>query len=635
MTRTFGLERHFMRPGPEGAPRKIGRAMLKRIVSYFKPYRLRCAVILLCIAAASSLSVLPPFCVKLIIDRAIPNADTRELGFLCCAIVGLALTAGLLGVLQQTLAARVGQSIIYDIRKGLYRRLQGMSLRFYTSTRSGEIVSRINNDVNAVQGVTTGTLVMIASNVATLAATSIALFSMNWRLALIAVSIVPGFYLPSKIVGGIRRRLSVQSQESQASLLVFLTERLHVGGSILTHIFGQKEADARGFDERSARVRELSVRQTVVGRWLFMILSVFSAAGPALMYWFGGLQAIRGEMKVGLIVAFAALLGQLYRPLVQLTTVYVDIQAAFGVFERIFEYLDLPPDVEDKPVPTPLPRAAGRIEFDRVGFSYPPPLPVFAAANGDPPETESKDRFALRDVSFEVLPGEQVALVGPSGAGKTTLTYLVPRFYDPDQGRITLDGHDLRDLGQEELRRHLGIVTQETFLFHASIRENLLYARPEATEAETVEACRAANIHDFIAALPEKYDTLVGERGFRLSGGEKQRLSIARALLKDPSILILDEATSSLDATSEHLIQTALEKLLRNRTSLIIAHRLSTILRSDKIVVLNAGRVVEVGSHSDLLAHHGLYASLFELQFGKVLDLAGERNGGRRQFAGA
>jgi len=625
LTRTYGLQRHFTKARLEGPGPEISRTQLKRISRYFRPYWLQWAVVLVCIAVTAGLNVLPPFCVGLILDRAIPNGDTGLLGLLAGAMVGLAIAAGLIGVLQQSLTVRAGQSIMFDLRNELYRHLQRMSLPFYTSTRSGEIVSRINNDVNAVQGVATGTLVAIASNVATLVATSVALFSMNWKLTLLAVIVVPAFYLPSKVVGGIRRRLSAETQQAQASVLAFLNERLHVGGCLLTNIFGQRASDARAFSEKNALVRDLRIKQTVVGRWLFMILSVFSAMGPALIYWYGGYQVIREELTPGLLVAFAALLTLLYRPLMQLASVYVDIQASFAVFERIFEYLDLEPDVRDKLKPMTLESTRGQIVFDRVGFSYPPPVRMSAEDNEAPPNAETKEPFALRDVSFEISPGERVALVGPSGAGKTTITYLVPRFYDPDEGRITLDGRDLRDLGQEDLRRQIGMVTQETFLFHTSIRENLLYAKSDASDSEMVEACRAANIHDFIAALPEGYHTVVGERGFRLSGGEKQRLSIARALLKDPSILILDEATSNLDATSEHLIQEALEKLLRGRTSLIIAHRLSTILSSDKIVVMAAGRVVETGSHRELLERGGLYAELFEQQFGKVLELNGER----------
>ncbi|MFA6133478.1 MAG: ABC transporter ATP-binding protein [Phycisphaerae bacterium] len=632
ITRTYGLQDNFSRGGPEGSPPRISRLELRRVLGYLKPYWRQWGLILACIGAASGLSVLPALCAKVIIDRAIPSADSNLLALMAGAMVGLAVVSGLIGVLQQTLAARTGQSVMFDLRNELYLHLQKMSLRFYTTTRSGEIVSRINNDVNAVQGVATGTLVSIANNIMLLTATSITLLSMNWRLTLLAVAVVPAFYLPSKIVGGIRRRLSTQTQDAQASLLAFLNERLHVGGTLLTNIFGQRQADARSFHQVSDCVRRLNVRQTVVGRWLFMILSVFSAMGPALIYWYGGGQVIADAltpgpkaMTLGTVVAFAALLTLLYRPLMQLATVYVDIQGAIGVFDRIFEYLDMKADVEDKPQALALQQVEGHVVFENVGFCYPRPAGEIPDEDADASDAESKTRFALREMSFEIRPGQRVALVGPSGAGKTTVTYLLPRFYDPDEGRILLDGRDLRDLSQESLRQHIGMVTQETFLFHASIRENLLYAKPTASEEEMADACRAANIHEFITALSDGYDTLVGERGFRLSGGEKQRLSIARALLKNPSILILDEATSNLDATSEYLIQMALEKLLEGRTSLIIAHRLSTILSCDRIVVMDSGRVVEQGRHGELLARRGLYARLFRQQFARVLELNGDR----------
>lgn len=623
LTRTYGLQNHFTKERPNGPSPRLSRAELRRIGRYFARYWVQWAVVCACIAITASLNVLPPFCVGRILDRAIPNGDLTLLTLLASAMVALAIATGLVGVLQQSLTARAGQNIMFDLRNQLFRHLQQLPIHFYTATCSGEIVARINNDVNAVQGVATGTLVAIANNAATLAATAVALLSMNWRLALLAVVVVPAFYLPSKIIGAIRRRLSAETQETQASLLAFMQERLHVSGAILARVFGQSASDAEAFSEQTARVRELSVRQAIVGRWLFMILSVFSAMGPALIFWYGGYQVIRQQLTLGQLVAFAALLTLLYRPVVQLASVYVDIQAAVAVFDRIFEYLDLVPDPRDKPRARTLERTGGHVAFEDVSFAYPsaPRVPG-PGENSEAPEAELPKPFALHGVSLEIAPGQQVALVGPSGSGKTTVTLLLLRFYDPDTGRITLDGHDLRDLAQESLRQHIGVVTQETFLFHTSLRENLLYAKPDATEGEMVAACRAANIHDFIAALPEGYDTIVGERGFRLSGGEKQRVAIARALLKNPPILVLDEATSSLDTASEALIQAALQELLRGRTSLIIAHRLSTILRSDRILVLDAGRVVEQGTHRELLARGGHYAELFHKQFAGALPLA-------------
>lgn len=615
--RTYGLQRSFGKEKPEHGVDKQ-RTTVRRIAACFKPYWFRWLLVVVCILVSSGLSVLPPFCVAGIVDVAIPEERPRLLLALAGAMVGLAVLTGLISVLQQTLTAKVGQGILHDLRTRMFDHLQGMSLAFFMTNRSGEILSRLNNDVNAAQGVATGTLVGIISNLATLVATSTALFSMNPRLTLLAVAVVPAFHLPSMVVGKIRRRLSGQAQERQAELLGFMGERLHVAGITLTRIFGQREADARAFSSHSARVRDLNVRQTVVGRWLFMILSVFSALGPALIFWYGGHQVMAGALSVGQLIAFAALLTLLYRPLMQLATVYVDIQGAFAVFDRIFEYLDMEPGLPVSNNPILPDRVQGRIEFENVVFHYPtaaPPGRERDSSDGEPP----RPRAALLGLDLLIEPGERVALVGRSGAGKSTLTLLVPRFYDPTVGRVTLDGHNLRDYDPESLRKHIGMVTQETFLFHDTLRMNLLYARPEATEEEMVAACRAANVHDFIAGLPDGYDTLVGERGFRLSGGEKQRVSIARALLKDPAILILDEATSSLDATSEALVQSALETLLRGRTSLVIAHRLSTVLGADKIVVMDGGRVEDVGPHAELLTRDGLYRELFEQQFRHVL----------------
>jgi ATP-binding cassette subfamily B protein len=608
--RSYGLHHDFEK-GDSKPRARLPRGTLRRITSYFKPYALSWALILVCILLSAGLAVLSPFCVAGIVDNAIPKRDGSLLALLAGAMVGLAVLTGLIGVLQQSLTARVGQGIMFDLRQQLFCHLQRMSLHFFMTHRSGEIISRINNDVGAVQGVATGTLVGILSNVAGLVATAAALLSMNVPLTLLAVVVVPAFYLPSRIVGRIRHRLSAQTQESQSELLGFMGERLHSSGTMLTLIFGQRASDAALFARLSAKVRDLQVRQTVVGRWLFVILSVFSALGPALVFWYGGMQVMDGALSVGQLIAFAALLTLLYRPLMQLATVYVDIQGAFAVFERIFEYLDLVPGVQAPPNPLPLPARRGHLRFEGVRFQYPRPASLI--------DETSDIRPALRDVHFEIKPGQRVALVGLSGAGKSTITYLVPRFYDPGEGRITLDGHDLRALDPDQLRAHIGMVTQETFLFHDTLRANLLYARPDASEAQIIDACRAANIHDFISGLPEGYDTLVGERGFRLSGGEKQRVSIARALLKDPAILILDEATSSLDANSEFLIQEALETLLKGRTSLVIAHRLSTILGADRILVMDAGEIVDSGRHDELLQRDGLYQRLFQQQFRHVL----------------
>jgi ATP-binding cassette subfamily B protein len=616
MQRTFGLQSHASAGG--GPTEPITRARLGRVARYFRPYWLQWVAIFLCLGATAGLGVLPPLCVRGILDHAIPDKNAQLLHLMVGAIVALTVVSGFIGVLQSYLNARVGQAIMFDLRNQLYQHLQRQSLGFYTTTRAGEIVSRLNNDVGAVQEVAGGTLVQIATNVLTLAATLAVVFSMNPWLALLAIGIVPTFYLPTRLVGRIRRRLSQRTQEQQAELVTFMEERLNIGGMLLAKIFGQAEAEADQFAERNREVMDLNVKQAMAGRWLFMCLAIFSVVGPAAIYLYGGHQAIRSEISIGTLIAFVAYLTNLYRPIGQLASVYVSVQGGLAVFERIFEYLDRQPDVEDRPGVAALAESRGEIRLEGVSFRYPrPPEPV----RGDNGEAEAPPEapWALREVSFGILPGQQVALVGPSGAGKTTITYLLPRFYDPTEGRVLLDGHDLRDVAQDSLRAHFGVVTQDTFLFHTTIRENLLYARPGADEPLMIAAARSANIHDFIVGLPDGYDTVVGERGFRLSGGEKQRLAIARALLKDPRILILDEATSHLDATSEYLIQQAMATLLQGRTAVIIAHRLSTVLKADRIIVLDRGRVVETGSHAELLQQGGLYATLFEQQFGAAI----------------
>ncbi len=625
MGRSFGLHRHY-RFNDDIPPVDITREQLKRVLKYFTPYWPQWIAILLCLAAMSGLSVIPPLLVRGILDDAIPEGDTRLLHWLVGGIVGITIVSGLINVLQSWLSSTVGQGIMHDLRNALYRHLQDQSLGFYTTERAGEIVSRINNDVGAVNQVASRTIVDIARNFFTLIATLIAMFSLSPWLAVLAIAVVPLFYLPTRVVGRIRHRLSRQTQERYAELVAFMQERLNIGGMMLANIFGQVGPDADQFAERSADVADLNVKQRMAGRWLFMVLSVISVAGPALIYLIGGHQAIRGDLSIGTLIAFVAYLTNLYRPVGQLANVYVNLQGALAVFERIFDYLDRTPEVQDREDATELDEVRGDIALEDVTFEYPRPPYLLHLKDVDEAAVR-ESRTALREVSFEIRAGQRVALVGPSGAGKTTVTYLLPRFYDPTEGRILLDGHDLRDVTQTSLRQHFGVVTQDTFLFHTTVRENLLYARPAATEEEMFAAAKSANIHDFIADLPEGYDTVVGERGFRLSGGEKQRLAIARALLKDPDILILDEATSHLDATSEHLIQEALEVLLEGRTSVIIAHRLSTILNADQIVVMDQGRVVEVGRHAELLRNDGLYADLFDRQFGDAIDQAGTADG--------
>ena len=592
-------------------------AQIRRMVSYLRPYSVKVAGILACIAALAGVALLPPLVVKTIIDDALRNGDVPLLNWMCAALLAVPLLSGLIQVMQQYLNNLIGQSIMSDLRYQLYEHLQKQSLRFYTVTQTGQIMSRVNNDVSGVQRVVTETLANLVRDVTTVSFTLITIFFLDWRLAILAVVILPTIILPMRRVGRFRNRVARQTQEKQGEVSAFLQERLGISGFLLARVFGRQMDELTRFKQLNTELMRLQIRSNMVGRWFFMFVGVVSAVGPAAVYWYGGRQVIEGSISVGTIVAFVAYLGSLYRPISQLANIYVDIQGALAIFDRIFEYLDLVPDVQERPGAMVLGRAEGRIGFEGVHFTYPPPPPP---PPGVEPPPQRPPRPALEDVSFTIQPGQLVALVGHSGAGKTTATYLIPRFYDPDEGRVTLDGHDLRDVTLDSLSAQFGIVTQESFLFHDTLRNNLLYARPHASEEELVAACRAANIHELIVSLPEGYETVVGERGFRLSGGEKQRMSIARAILKDPRILILDEATSSLDSTSEALIQDALEEVMKGRTSVVIAHRLSTVLAADKILVFEGGKVVEEGTHGELLEVDGVYAELYRIQFRDAVE---------------
>jgi len=605
MGRTYGMG--HAKPPDENQPRiALERSLLRRILGYFLPYRAASLLVLLCIGVTRVLDLASPLLVRALIDKAIPGRDLRLLNLLLLGLVGLPLVTGLIGVLQNYWHLVISQGLMIDLRLALYRHLQRMSLRFYATTRAGEILSRVNNDTAGVSQIVLSTFLGVATNLITVVATAAVLFSMDGRLALLACAIVPLFILPIRRIGAIRHRLSRETQEKQSELQAVTQDVVNIGGFLLMKLFGRADYEARRFSESNQKVLGLQLRQAMVGRWLFLFLGVIAAAGPAMIYWYGGRRLIQGNaestgLTIGTIIAFVAYLSNLYRPVAQLANIYVDLQGALAIFTRIFEYLDLKPEVADKPGARPLPAVRGEIRFDAVSFAY-----------------RDDQRPAVNAVSFVIPPGRLAALVGPSGAGKSTITYLVPRFYDPQAGRILIDGHDLREVAQDSLAAQIGMVTQETFLFHATVRENLLYARPDATTPQLEAAARAAAIHDFIASLPDGYDTLVGERGFKLSGGEKQRISIARAILKDPRILILDEATSALDSQSEAAIQAALGPLMKGRTSLVIAHRLSTVLAADLILVLNKGALVEHGTHAELLAQGGLYSQLYETQFRKA-----------------
>jgi ATP-binding cassette subfamily B protein len=604
----------------------MDRTLLRRVFGYAAAYRLQIAVVVVTIFAISILTALQPLVVRDLLDRAIPNKDLGLVTWFGLALVGIALGNGVIGVAQRWASASMGEGIIFDLRRELYGHLQRMSLGFFTATRTGEVMSRLNNDVVGAQQAVTGTFVTLLANVVSTAIVLFAMASIEWRLTLLAVAILPFFITASRRVGRLLRRVRREQMEHNAAMTGHMQETLNVSGALLVKLFGRTRREDDRFAVNAGRVRDLGVRQATIGRWFFMALGVMSAFGTAMVYWLGSVMVIDDTISSGDLVALALYLGSLYGPLSGLSNARVELATSLVSFERVFEVLDMPRDITDPPDPVPITDLSGRVELDDVWFSY---------GNGggrgleavkrytwhgvtdgpDAPAAATSETWALEGVSLAVSPGELVALVGPSGAGKTTTTYLVPRLYDVGRGRVLLDGHDVRRLSLDTLAAGIGVVTQETYLFHDTIGANLRYARPEATEDEIRAAARAANIDELIESLPDGYDTIVGERGYRLSGGEKQRIAIARVILKDPKILILDEATSHLDARSEALIQQALEHVMQGRTSLVIAHRLSTVLSADRIVVIDGGKVVDVGTHPELLARDGLYAELYRTQF--------------------
>jgi ATP-binding cassette subfamily B protein len=612
-----------------GKKLQVDRLLVQRVLTYARPYLKYVGLVLLMIILTSLVELVPPLLYRDLIDNVIPNQDFKRLTWLAIGMIGIPLLSGLIGTAERYLSARAGEGIIYDLRLEMYAHLQRMSLRFFTMTKSGEIVSRFNNDVVGAQDAIVGTIPNILTNVITLVSTLVIMISIEWRLALLSIAVLPLFLLPARRVARVFREIRRKAMEFNSDMSSIISETLSINGALLTKTFGSREYELERFEEVSRNVRDTGVRRAMVGRWFFLGLGLSGAIGTALIYWSGGYLVLTGSLTVGTIVAFAAYLGRLYGPISSLTNVQVEFATSMVSFERVFEYLDLPVEIQDREGAVELKDIQGRIRFENVSFSY---LPSINESNMDgngrgkssiislidqEAEILPERKWALRNVDFEIEPGQLVALVGRSGAGKTTVTYLLPRLYDPVEGRILLDGRDLRDFTLESLTRQIGVVTQETYLFHDTIRANLQYARQSATQREIERACQAAHIHDFISGLPEGYDTVVGERGYRLSGGEKQRLAIARVILKDPRILILDEATSHLDSQNEELVQAALAPLFADRTSLVIAHRLSTILAADLILVLDEGRLVEKGTHEELLSRNGLYARLYETQFRK------------------
>jgi ATP-binding cassette subfamily B protein len=579
-------------------PKVKRRVDWKRMGALFAPYWRQQATVLACIVTVSAFGLVPGFITAQIIDSAIPHRNLRELAIDVGIILASALFAAGVGVLQGYLNSVVGEGIMRDIRTSLVAHLHRMPLPFFTGTKTGEIMNRVSNDVDNVDNVVTGTLTTIVTNVMLIATTLVAMFLWNWRLALLSIAIVPLMVFPLGPVGRRMYQIRKSTREKRDEIESITQETLSISGITLIKSFAREAYERARFYKVGTRLMQLEIDLAMVGRWFLASVTAMVVVGPALVWFGGGWFAIASSLKVGVIVAFVSFIqGRLYGPAAALAGIQVQIVSALAVFERIFDYLDMTPEEYDPPGAIVLPHVTGDITFENVVFAY------------------DVGRDVLKGVSFEARPGEVVAFVGPSGAGKTTITQLVPRFYDPQSGRVCVDGHDLRTVTLESLRRDIGIVTQETYLFHDTVAANLRYGKPDATDAELEAAARAANIADFIASLPKGYETVVGERGHKLSGGERQRLAIARVLLKDPQILILDEATSSLDYENEAAIQRALELVMRGRTSLVIAHRLSTVLAADVIFVIDEGRIVESGRHATLLARGGLYSRLYRTQF--------------------
>jgi ATP-binding cassette subfamily B protein len=573
------------------------KADWRRIRAFFVPYWRQEALVLTCIIIGSLLGLLPPLFTKWLIDDAIPHHELSGVAFNVGGMVVSAVAAGVIGVYQGYLNSFVGEGIMRDIRTSLVAHLHRMSLSFFTNTKTGEIMNRVSSDVDNVDSVVTGTLVSIVTNVAMIATTLVTIFVLDWRLALIALAVVPLMILPLGPVGRRMYDIRKQTRVKRDEIESITQETLSISGITLIKTFVREAFERRRFYAVGTDLMDLEIRLAMVGRWFIAAITAMVIIGPALVWLAGGYFAISAGLSVGTIVAFVAFLSRLYGPASALAGVQVQVISALAVFERIFEYLDMEPEGAEKPNALALNAVRGQVAFSDVHFSYTP------------------DRAALAGISFRIEPGQMAAFVGPSGAGKTTITQLVPRFYDPQAGVVSVDGHDVRDLTLASLRENVGIVTQETYLFHDTIGSNLRYARMDASETDVIAAARAANIHEFIAGLPAGYDTVVGERGHKLSGGERQRLAIARVLLKNPRILILDEATSALDSNNEALIQAALVPLMAGRTSLVIAHRLSTILSADVIFVVEHGKIVESGTHAALLARNGAYADLYFKQF--------------------
>ena len=613
---------------PSVTQQKLKPGTVRRIIGYAKPYKLWLALFLFATILDSLITVVNPVLLGRIIDKGILPHDEAVVIGLAVAVAAVALFDALLGFIIRWFSARIGEGLIYDLRTQVFSHVQQQPIAFFTRAQTGSLVSRLNSDVIGAQSAITSTMSSVVSNILTTGAILVTMFLISWQISLIALVLIPLFILPAKRVGRRLQRLTRESMQLDAAMGSTMTERFNVAGAMLVKLFGRPREESEVFAQRAGRVRDIGVSQAMYGQVFFISLSLLAALATAVVYGLGGTLVIHGVLQLGLLVTLSGLLARVYGPITGLSNVQINVMTALVSFDRVFEVLDLKPliaerpDAEDLPARVPGPGAtsiAPEIEFDDVSFRYPTAAEVSLASLESialpAPERPASANGVLHQVSFRAPSGQLTALVGPSGAGKTTITALAARLYDPNDGTVRIGGYDLKDVTLESLHDVVGVVTQDAHLFHDTIRANLTYARPSATELELIEACEAAQIWDLIESLPDGLDTVVGDRGYRLSGGEKQRVALARLLLKAPSVVVLDEATAHLDSESEVAVQRALKSALSGRTSLVIAHRLSTIREADQILVVEGGRIIEHGTHAELLAAGGLYADLYHTQF--------------------